>query len=38
MTTNILAPASDELHTILNNQRSAFLQDGRPHLNKDEAI
>ncbi len=32
MTTNILAPASNELHTILTNQRNAFLQDGPPTL------
>jgi len=32
MTTNILAP--DELHTILTNQRNAFLHDGSPTLAK----
>ena len=37
MTTNILAPASDELHTILTNQRSAFLQDGPPTLEQRRA-
>ncbi|MEO6611682.1 MAG: hypothetical protein ABIT05_02070 [Chitinophagaceae bacterium] len=28
MATNILAPAADELHTILANQRNSFLHDG----------
>lgn len=37
MTTNVLAPASDELHTILNNQRSAFLHDGPPTLEQRRA-
>ena len=37
MTTNILAPASDELHTILTNQRSAFLYDGPPTLEQRRA-
>lgn len=37
MTTNILAPAIDELHTILNNQRRAFLQDGPPTLEQRRA-
>ena len=32
MTPNILAPASDELHTILTNQRNAFLHNGPPTL------
>lgn len=29
MIINILAPESDELHTILTNQRNAFLYDRR---------
>jgi len=37
MTTNILAPTSDELHTILTNQRSAFLHDGPPTLEQRRA-
>ena len=37
MTTNILAPASDELHTILTNQRNAFLHDGPPTLEQRRA-
>jgi coniferyl-aldehyde dehydrogenase len=37
MTTNILAPASDELHTILTNQRNAFLRDGPPTLEQRRA-
>lgn len=37
MTTNILAPATDEFHTILNNQRNAFLQDGPPTLEQRRA-
>ena len=35
MTTNILA--SDELHTILTNQRNAFLRDGPPTLEQRRA-
>ncbi|MEO6722271.1 MAG: coniferyl aldehyde dehydrogenase [Ferruginibacter sp.] len=37
MTTNILAPGSDELHTILTNQRNAFLHDGPPTLEQRRA-
>ncbi|MEP6676194.1 MAG: coniferyl aldehyde dehydrogenase [Ferruginibacter sp.] len=37
MTTNILAPGSDELHTILTNQRNAFLRDGPPTLEQRRA-
>jgi len=37
MTPNISAPASDELHTILTNQRNAFLHDGPPTLEQRRA-
>ena len=32
MTTNILTPEADELHSILAKQRNAFLQEGPPTL------
>jgi len=37
MIINILAPASDELHTILTKQQSAFLHDGPPTLEQRRA-
>jgi coniferyl-aldehyde dehydrogenase len=37
MATNISAPAPGELHTILSNQRSAFLHDGPPTLEQRRA-